>query len=216
MSNRHHLLVFGATGRCGALVVQRAVAAGIKVTAAVRQPVDIPGATLELVDVLNADQTAAVVRRVAPTAVLSCLGQRRQNPANPWSRVTSPPDLLTRASANIIAGMQQHGIARIVVMSAAGVAESASQMSLAIRLMILRTNIRFAYVDSAAMEAQLAHSGLQWCAIRPVTLRSGAVRPAKPTDRYGLLSSIPRAAVAQCMVDLACARHIDNPLPMIG
>ena len=62
-------------------------------------------------------------------------------------------------------------------------------------------NVGVAYRDLADMERQLSASGLDWLAVRPVTLMNG--RPtglARKVDRYGLFSIVRRSDVAAWML----------------
>lgn len=74
------LLVFGAAGRTGCLLADRALAAGWQVTAAVRTSGSgsrLPsGATLVTVDVLDRAATLRAVAAATPHVVISCIGGR--------------------------------------------------------------------------------------------------------------------------------------------
>ncbi|MEL6499701.1 MAG: NAD(P)H-binding protein [Planctomycetota bacterium] len=197
--------VFGASGRVGRRVVRQATARGHSVTAAVRP------ASGHLVS--TGDQTRLCVCDVYAghgvgqaiegcDAVISCLGIKRRNPYNPWSPIRSPEDLTARSTANIVAAMKTHGVRKLACVSAAGVGESFSSVSLPIRWLIRYTNLAPAYRDLGRMESVLTGSGIESTALRPTTLLSvGPCRPAREVGAYKLWSWIPRASVARSLID---------------
>jgi uncharacterized protein YbjT (DUF2867 family) len=134
-------------------------------------------------------------------AVLSCLGIRRRHPANPWSTITSPFDLTSRATRQLVAAMQRQGVARAAAISAGGVGDSAPLIPALLRGMIARSKVGVAYRDLEVMESVLRGSGLDWMAVRPVTLINGPpTGRAALMPRYRLWSRISRADVAGWML----------------
>lgn len=196
------LLILGASGGCGRWLVRLAAARGHEVTALVRDPA--ARATLQpsrviVGDVRDASVLAAGLR--GQDAVLSALGLRRVG-RNPWARLLSPPDFTTQVARTLIPAMQQEGVSRLIVISAAGVAESLAQCSAAVRTLVRAGNVGVAYRDLAEMEATLANSDRDWLAVRPVTLLDGPPRRrARPAVRYGMFSTIRRSEVATWMLD---------------
>jgi hypothetical protein len=135
-------------------------------------------------------------------AVLVALGLRRGFPLSPWSRLLSPHDLTERSVELTVRAMQKHCVRRVVAISAAGVGDSWTSTNPVMRTLIRFSKIGIAYRDLAAMERVLETSGLDWMAVRPVTLTNLSWPPlAVPARRYRLASSIPRAAVTSCMLD---------------
>jgi uncharacterized protein YbjT (DUF2867 family) len=192
------IIVFGASGLCGRHLVEQAAAAGHTVTAQVRDGADFdPPAGVR---VLRGDPLdAEFVARAVPghDAVASGLGLRRKNPANPWSRLTSPPDFCSRSAANIIAAMRAAGLRRVTAISAAGVGESAARMNWLMRALVAHSTVGAGYRDLEVMERRYAESGLDWQTPRPTRLtdgpRTGRVRE---TDAFPLTAAIARADVA--------------------
>src|SRR5882724_13614189 len=112
------LVVFGASGGTGRPIVEQALAAGHSVTAFVRDATTAPpGARVVTGDVLDA---AAVADTVAGHEVIvSALGHRRRS-RNPWSRDSSPPDLMTRATPYILDAARRHHVARVLFVGVHG------------------------------------------------------------------------------------------------
>ena len=77
---------------------------------------------------------------------MSCLGQRRRS-ASPWSKRLSPPHLLQRVIADTTTIMSEHGVARIVAISAGGVGDSRERCHPLIRRLIRAGSLRVAYRD---------------------------------------------------------------------
>lgn len=196
------IVVFGASGQCGRLLVARAAAAGHSVTAVVRPATSYTppeGVTVVRGDPLDAQFVAAAI--AGHDAVASGLGLMRKHPANPWSRLVSPPDFASRTAGHIIAGMQAAGVRRVCAISAAGVGESAARMNWLMRFFVATSNVGVAYRDLAVMEQQYAESGLDWQTPRPTRLTNGPFTGrVRETDAFPLTAAISRADVAGYML----------------
>lgn len=213
------LLVVGASGGCGQWVVKFAADRRWDVTAAVR-PITpyAPPAGVRVVsgDVLDPAHLTAIVP--GHDAIFSCLGPQRINPRLPWSGLRSPPSFATRSAELLIAAARAAGIARIGAISAAGVGDSAASLNIVMRMLLATSTIGPMYADLAEMEARYLASGLDWFAVRPVTLVSFAPsRRAREVSRFGLTSIIARADVAQWMVDrIASTAPTGTRTPLLG
>ncbi|GAB5410656.1 MAG: SDR family oxidoreductase [Balneolaceae bacterium] len=197
------LLVLGASGGCGKEVVKQALAKGFTVTVVLRESSEyLPPEEVHVVkgDVLHPDFIKELVKD--HYNIISCLGIKRSNPFNPWSRLISPNDLTTRVVSNVIQATGDSKNTTFIAISAAGVGESFERTNLMMRIMIPNSNIGIAYADLAQMEESLSKSNLNWLAVRPVTLiNSSTKKPVQLTSSYGLTSMISRANVAKWMLD---------------
>ncbi|MDQ3386877.1 MAG: NAD(P)H-binding protein, partial [Actinomycetota bacterium] len=100
------IAIFGATGRTGRPMVEQALREGHEVTVSVRDPSKV-SVRHDLLRVLKGDvlDAKAVDEAVAgQNAVLSALGHTK----------SSPKDVQTRGTENIVAAMKKHGVDRIV------------------------------------------------------------------------------------------------------
>lgn len=196
-----HILIIGASGGIGQQVVTQALARGHQVSVFVRQPRPWPShVTIHVGDVGDAAAVAAAMPGM--DAIVSCVGMRRRNPRNPWSENLSPPDLTSRAAQHIVAGMRLHHVPRVIAVSAAGVGESAAHLNGVMKYMLANTMIGTAYADLARMEDVFRHSGVEWLAPRPTTLRDGAVtQRVRVVSHFGTFAMIRRADVAWWMLE---------------
>jgi putative NADH-flavin reductase len=80
--------------------------------------------------------------------------------------------LRAEGPANVIRGMQAHGVGRIVVVSAGGTGDSYGQLPLMMKT-IVRTLLRNAYADHGAQEQHVRDNGLDWVIVRPAQLNNG-------------------------------------------
>lgn len=201
------VLVLGASGGVGQHVVRIAHARGHEVTAYSRTPLTVPdGVRLVIDDVLRDGSLPPVV--AGQDAVLSSLGIRRKGPRNPWSALASPPDFSSASAQRLVDAMKQHGVRRVIAVSAAGVGDSAPGLNWLMRFFLAYSNIGAGYRDLEKLEASYAASGLDWCCVRPTTLTNGPeTKRVVQLGDYPLTARIARADVAHWMVE-----HLDRDL----
>lgn len=111
-----HLAVFGGTGRVGGRFIEYALAEGHTVKALARDASKLaPRPGLEVVqgDVLNAATVASVI--AGADAVVSGLG---------GAGVEDPGEAQSQGMRNIVAGMQQHGVRRVLGVAGGGILNS--------------------------------------------------------------------------------------------
>jgi putative NADH-flavin reductase len=173
------ITVFGATGGTGRQIVQQALDAGHEVVAPVRNPdrLTVRHERLEVLvgDVLDPPSLAGAVD--GADAVISTIGGR--------SKAERVAGLQGPGTRNIIAAMQAAGIRRLLVVSAAPLADGDPDDTLPFRLVLkplISRILRTAYADMASMEHAVRDSGLEWTIVRPPQLtnkpRTGSYRTA--------------------------------------
>ncbi|WP_422745396.1 NAD(P)-dependent oxidoreductase [Mycobacterium sp. WMMD1722] len=172
------LVVFGANGPTGRLVVRQALAAGHHLVAVTRKPAEFPLRSRRL-DVVTADVTDrdGVDRALAGAdAVISTYGV-------PYSRTEIT--VYSEGIANITQAMTSRGVERLVCVSSTTVAtEDAPGDSLLWRRVVgplLRNKLgRTLYDDMERMERIVQRSSLDWTIVRP----GGLFNVAGPTADY--------------------------------
>jgi putative NADH-flavin reductase len=188
------LLLFGSTGPTGRRLLEQALEQGHEVTAFARTPtlLDLHHDLLTVIqgNVLDAARVAEAI--AGHDAVLSTLGVK------PWNVGT----VLSQGTRNIIAGMQGHGVRRLIVMSSFGVSESWQMATLPQRI-VMWLFLRGIYRDKAVQDQVLRASDRDWVLVRPPRLthgpRTGKYRVAAQM-RLGFQDSISRADVADFML----------------
>ena len=151
------ILLIGATGRTGRLVLAEALRRGYSVTALVRdssalepQPnlTVLQGSPLSLDDILSAIRST----RETITAIVTTLNARRASDS-PFAKVVSPPRLLADCHAQLVTAMKSHPeIKKIIVMSAFGVGDSSAHAPLILRLLFRHSNMAEQFEDHDATD----------------------------------------------------------------
>jgi putative NADH-flavin reductase len=153
------LAIFGATGNTGLELVKQALEEGHTVTAFVRDParLAIEDANLTLVtgDVFDAASVTKAVQ--GQDAIVCALGAGSE---------LKKTTVRTAGTINIINGMQQNNLKRLVVVTAMGVGESWDDLSLFNKL-FYATLLKSSRDDHETQEAAVKESGLDWTIIRP-------------------------------------------------
>lgn len=196
------IVVFGASGGCGRIFVDRAAEAGHEVTAVVREGTryDAPSGVRVLREDVLAD--GAIDRALeGQDLVVSSIGVKRVVPANPWSKLASPPDLTERFAEKLVAAMTKRAMKRVIAVSAAGVGDSAADLNWVMKFLISSSTIGRGYRDLEKMERVYGASDLEWILVRPVTLTDGAEKRVREVPRFGATNTIARASVARWMFE---------------
>jgi uncharacterized protein YbjT (DUF2867 family) len=187
------VLVFGATGKTGALVVERALERGHEVTVLVRDASKFKRQGVRVVtgNSMNASDVLAAVR--GQDAVIDTIGG-----TTPYKST----QLESTTVRNIIAAMRAEKASRLIVISMMGLGDSRQQAPFWYKYLLMTTFLRGSSKDKAAMEAEVEASGLKYVIARPPIL---ADDPAKGNtielslEKIG--HKITRADLAAFLVD---------------
>ncbi|MET4442171.1 putative NADH-flavin reductase [Bradyrhizobium sp. GM2.2] len=191
------ILVLGATGATGRLIINQAVARGYDVTVLVRSAEkarDITGAKLIVGDAR--DETALRAALKGREAVVSALG----TPVSPFREVT----LLSTATRALVSAMKAEQVSRLVCITGMGAGDSAGHGGFVADNVIFPLLLKKVYADKDRQEAIVKDSGLDWVLVRPSILNNkpgrGSVRAL--TDLSGFHGgSIAREDVATFVLD---------------
>lgn len=203
------IVVFGATGKTGSLIVKAALEAGHGVNAFVRNPAKLTE-THELLHVIEGDVASAgsVAKAIEGCdAAISALG--------------SGHNTLTRFGEAVVPAMQTSGVNRIVSLVGAGVSEPGDPASIGRTIMLtLMGLIAKGVLEDASRHAdQLRGSKLDWTLVRPPRLADGEATgniEHAPTLKLGPSRSIARADLAQFMLSLATSDQYVRQSPMVA
>jgi putative NADH-flavin reductase len=188
------VLIIGATGATGQILMREALAQGHEVTALARNPSAVaPEDHRPIVLQGNALEASSVEAAVAgQDAVLSALG----------TRSTRPTTLFSESTSNVISAMRQHGVRRLVCITGIGTGESKGHGGFLYDRIILPFVLKNVYEDKDRQEEAIKQSDLDWVIVRPARLTD---EPAKGEYRVFLGGSytakkISRADVAAFML----------------
>ena len=188
------VLIIGATGATGQILMGEALAQGHEVTALARNPSAVaPEDHRPIVLQGNALEASSVEAAVAgQDAVLSALG----------TRSTRPTTLFSESTSNVISAMRQHGVRRLVCITGIGTGESKGHVGFLYDRIILPFVLKNVYGDKDRQEEAIKQSDLDWVIVRPARLTD---EPAKGEYRVFLGGSytakkISRADVAAFML----------------
>jgi len=197
LSQAKKILVLGATGGTGQLIIRQALAKGYDVTALVRSPEKGAGLTGVKLAIGDARDEAALRQAIrGQDAVVSALG----TPPSPFKEVT----LLSTATRAVVNAMQAEGVSRLVAITGIGAGDSAGHGGFAFDHLILPLLLRHVYADKNRQEAIIRQSGLDWTLVRPAVLNDkpgkGAPRALEDLSQFHG-GTIARADVAAFIVD---------------
>lgn len=205
------ILVLGATGATGRLIVSKALAEGHDVVALVRSKAkaeDLTGAELVEGDARDA---AALTRAIAGCdAVVSSLGTAM----SPFREVT----LLSTATRALVGVMEQQNIRRLLCITGLGAGDSRGHGGFFFDRLLLPLMLRKVYEDKDRQEDAIRGSTLDWTIVRPTVLND---KPARGrikalTDLSGVHGgTIARADVADFVVQQLTANTWLRKSPLI-
>jgi len=191
------LLVLGATGGTGRLIVRDALEKGHSVVALARSKASAPD--LLGADIIEGDarDASALMRALdGCDAVVSSLGTG----VSLFSEVT----LLTEATHALIPAMKRSGVRRLVCISALGVGNSRGHGGFVFDRLFMPLLLRHAYKDKGRQEAAIRASSLDWVIVRPAMLTNDPARGSLKAmvDLAGVNGGkIARADVARFVVE---------------
>ena len=191
------VLVLGATGGTGSLIVHDALEKGHSVVAMVRSKAsapDLPGADIIEGDVRDVDALMCALKGC--DAVVSSLGTG----LSPFNEVS----LLTEATRALVPAMKGSGVDRLVCISALGVGDSRGHGGFAFDRIFMPLLLRHAYKDKGRQEDAIRASSLDWVIVRPAMLTNDPARGSLRAiaDLAGVNGGkVARADVARFVVE---------------
>ena len=159
------ILVLGATGRTGRLILEKAVNDNHEVTAIVRDPSKINRTGSKIIQgtPYDADTVSAAMDNCE--ALICTLNVSRVSD-NPWARLSAPKDMISRSIQNSLEAMTVHGTKRIISLSTLGAGDSWNKMPFILKFFVTVSNLRIAFRDHTRQEELIARSDRDWTVIR--------------------------------------------------
>lgn len=215
-----HVLILGATGRTGRILLTEALSRGHRVTVLVshKGALKIDPDLIEVYEgtPLNKFTLADAMRSC--DAVLSALNISRISDF-PWSKLRTSKDFLSASMKHVIWAARDHHINRIIITTAWGVAETKKDIPFWFRWLIDNSNIRYPYRGHEQQEQLLKASGLNWTIVRPAALTDseedkGITVTLQNTPKPSLM--ISRRNVALFMLDVLEKNLYNRQCPVIS
>ncbi|MEO7767495.1 MAG: SDR family oxidoreductase [Ferruginibacter sp.] len=162
------VLVFGATGATGRLVVQQALSKGHKVTAFVRNAgkIDFKNSNLKLAQGNVLQQSSIDAIMPDHEAVICCIGA----PAGKAAQLRS------EGTRNILNSMKKNGVSRFICQASMGYADSENILKntpFFFRKIIVPFLLKKTFEDHALQETYIQETDLNWTILRPGSLTNG-------------------------------------------
>lgn len=221
-----HILFVGGSGLTGTLTIDEALARGHTATALIRDPSKLkPRVGLNLIQgsPLNiADIETAFSSSPAPVSAVIITLNASHVSSSPFSKITSPPRLMTDSVTNVVQAMHAHGVRKIVFLSASGVGSSFRNLPWMMQLLVRRNRSMAAHFeDHEAVESRLrAEKGIDWVLVRATRLMEGERRAVREFGddgaRAGFFASVSRSSVAKFLVDVVEGEKWNGSTPVIG
>jgi uncharacterized protein YbjT (DUF2867 family) len=214
------ILILGATGRTGRLIVEEALKQGYDLNVLVRDKnkISFSSKSIKVYQGTPARQTDLVIAMQGCDLVISALGIVRASDA-PWSKLITAKNFISESIKNVIAEADQQNLKRLITVSAWGVGETKKEIPFWLRWLINYTNLGPVYAEHEAAEKLLANSNLNWTAVRPVALNeSKKIKTLKVSFNNLPKPSlqISRQSVAKFIVDIVKSDKYDMKSPTIS
>lgn len=209
-----NIIVIGASKGTGALCVKDALARGHAVTAFARSPeklgVTHPKLTLHKGDFFDPAAVSAAMPghdAVIVTASAPKLSDFKTNPT-----------YFSAGTRNVIDAMKQHGVKRLVILSALGTGDSRALLPGLMQKLLVDGLLKRAYVDHVLQEQLVRDSGLEFVIARPggLTDKPAKHRVVKTAKLERVPNSISRADLAEFLVESCASSEFVNQAVHLG
>ena len=197
-----NILVLGAAGGVGRLIVGQALARGHKVTAFVRDPgkADLQKATVVRGNVLDIQALSNALP--SQEAVVYAIGVKS----------TGPTTLFSQSTQLLLTAMEQQQVKRLVCITGIGAGETKGHGGFLYDHVIFPLFTRNRYADKELQEQLIRQSNLDWTIVRPAPFSEGKPNaPFQVLTEVGnaVLRKVSRAEVASFVLgELEARQHV--------
>ena len=198
------ILLLGTTGRTGKLILRKAIEDGHEVTAIVREPSKLESMNAKIVQgtPYDIDVVKSAIKNC--DAVICTLNISRTSD-NPWAKLRSPEDLISRSIQNALEAMKEYDIKRIISLSTLGAGDSKKNMPFIFKFLVAVSNLKYAFIEHTRQEEILAQSDREWTVIRlpMLTEEEGEAEVlVNRNDGVQLKKNINRESVARFVLSI--------------
>lgn len=202
------ILVPGATGMVGRLVVEQALERGHEVIAVARNPqglsIQHQDLRIETASILNLEAISPLLSGV--DSVISCVGIGTSK---------EPTTLYSQGTRNLIAGMNEHDVSRLIVISSEVVDQWSTKgwLKRCVVLPLLQKFLGATYDDMRRMDVVLWESGVRWTSVRSPRITAAVPKNGHRFSAEGPLKNgwqITAPDMANALLDLAERDDVDR------
>jgi len=165
------ILLLGATGRTGKFIIQEAIRRGHKISAIARNPEKLKEYQIDITKGTPYDFETVEKAIVGCEAVINTLNISRKS-ENPWARLVSPKDLISKSATNAVLAMKEVGIKRFIALSTIGAGRSWKSTPLILKFIVSGSNLKYAFRDHGKQEEILQNSSCEYTICRAPMLSS--------------------------------------------
>lgn len=198
------ILLLGATGKTGKLVIQEASNRGHHVVAIARVPGKLIDYKVKIIQGTPYDYETVEKAITGCDAVINLLDVSRKT-SNPFAKLISPKDTISRSAENAIKAMEARGITRFIALSTIGAGESWKKAPLILKFFVSISNMRHAFRDLGRQEELLKKSSLDYTICRAPKLtdeKKGTGYRITIGEINPLTSRLSRRFAAACCLTL--------------
>jgi uncharacterized protein YbjT (DUF2867 family) len=159
------ILLLGATGRTGKLVIEEAIRRGHKISAIARSPEKLKDYQIDITKGTPYDYETVEKALSGCEAVINTLNISRKSD-NPWAGLVSPRDLISKSAANCVTAMMNAGIKRFIALSTIGAGSSWKTTPVILKLIVSCSNLKYAFRDHGKQEDILQNSSIEYTICR--------------------------------------------------
>ncbi|KAI5194200.1 hypothetical protein E4T39_08729 [Aureobasidium subglaciale] len=219
-----HILLIGATGRTGRLILTSALHRGHKITALIRPSSSLPSAQnlsiLHGSPLLSSDILSALSTITGPKVIISTLGQTRTS-GNPFAATTSPPLFMSASATAVVEAIRSSSanVQKVIVMSMFGTGSSWQNLNFLMRAVMQVSNMKQTLEDQNAVDVVVKGSGVSFVMPRPAMLKGEVGLAVKVLgdsgEGVGFMPSISAQSVAEFMLNVVVSDEWDGRTPVL-
>ena len=159
------ILLLGATGRTGKLIIEEAIKRGYKISAIARNPENLSDFKIDIIQGTPYDYETVEKAILGCEAVINTLNVSRKSDS-PWAPLAAPKDMISKSASNALKAMKKIGIKRFVVLGAIGAGRSWKTTPLILKFIVSISNLKFAFHDHGKQEEILENSNMDYTICR--------------------------------------------------
>jgi uncharacterized protein YbjT (DUF2867 family) len=159
------ILLLGATGRTGKLVIEEAIKRGHKISAIARDPEKLKDYQIDITRGTPYEFETVEKALSGCEAVINTLNISRKSD-NPWASLASPTDLISKSATNAVSAMNKAGIKRFIALSTIGAGSSWKTTPAILKFIVSVSNLKYAFRDHGKQEEILKNSSIDYTICR--------------------------------------------------